>query len=173
LRGKRVALGSADSVQAAILPLHYMREAGVDPEQDMTLLRFDLDVGKHGDTGTSELEVLRALRDGRADAGVLGDTTWARQVAEGRVDTNLMRPIWTSPGYCHCNFTVLAEFPEDRGRRWTESLLAMRYDNPRWRELMDLEGLKRWLPATPDVISGYRVLFDAVEQQGLARKWLV
>jgi ABC-type phosphate/phosphonate transport system substrate-binding protein len=173
LRGKRVALGSADSVQAAILPLHYMREAGLDPEQDTTLLRFDLDVGKHGDTGTSELEVLRALRDGRADAGVLGDTTWDRQVAEGRVDSNLIRPIWTSPGYCHCNFTVLAEFPEDRGRRWTESLLAMRYDNPRWRELMDLEGLKRWLPATPDVLSGYRVLFDAVEQQGLARKWPV
>lgn len=173
LRGKRVALGSADSVQAAILPLHYMREAGLDPEQDTALLRFDLDVGKHGDTGTSELEVLRALRDGRADAGVLGDTTWARQVAEGRIDTNLIRPIWTSPGYCHCNFTVLAEFPEDRGRRWTESLLAMRYDNPRWRELMDLEGLKRWLPATPDVMAGYRVVFDAVEQQGLAHKWLV
>jgi ABC-type phosphate/phosphonate transport system substrate-binding protein len=173
LRGKRVALGSADSAQAAILPLQFMREAGVEPERDTKLLRFDLDVGKHGDTGTSELEVLRALRDGRADAGVLGDTTWAKQVAEGRVDSNQIRPIWTSPGYCHCNFTVLADFPEDRGRRWTESLLAMRYDNPRWRELMDLEGLKRWIPATPDVMAGYRVLFDAVEQQGLARKWLV
>ena len=94
-------------------------------------------------------------------------------VAEGRVDTGLIRPIWTSPGYCHCNFTVLAEFPADRGRRWTESLLAMRYDNPRWRELMDLEGLKRWVATTPDVMAGYRVLFDAVEQQGLARQWLV
>src|SRR5690242_10374308 len=29
LRGKRVALGSADSTQAAILPRHYLRQAGV------------------------------------------------------------------------------------------------------------------------------------------------
>src|SRR5438105_5777031 len=42
LRGKRVALGSADSAQAAILPLHYIREAGVDAAKDCTLLRFDL-----------------------------------------------------------------------------------------------------------------------------------
>src|SRR5437899_6163634 len=81
LRGKRLALGSADSAQAAILPVHYLQQAGVEPGQDCTLVRFDLDVGKHGDTGTSELEVLRALRDGEADAGALGDATWFRQVA--------------------------------------------------------------------------------------------
>src|SRR5436305_3673915 len=121
LRGKRVALGSADSAQAAILPLQFIRQAGVDPAKDCTLVRFDLDVGKHGDTGTSELEVLRALREDQADAGALGDTTWIRQVAEGRVDTRQVRPIWTSPGYCHCNFTVLTDFPAAMGRRWSES----------------------------------------------------
>jgi ABC-type phosphate/phosphonate transport system substrate-binding protein len=171
LRGKRLALGSADSAQAAILPIHFLQQAGVDPQRDCSLLRFDLDVGKHGDTGTSELEVLRALREGQADAGALGDATWARQLAEGRVDPRTVRPIWTSPGYCHCNFTVLADFPEDVGRRWTESLLGMRYDNPRWRELMDLEGLKRWARADPAILEGYRVLFEAVERQGLARNW--
>src|SRR5437764_3590371 len=31
MRGKRLALGSADSAQAAILPLHFLRDAGVDP----------------------------------------------------------------------------------------------------------------------------------------------
>src|SRR3954470_4238508 len=30
LRGMRVALGSADSAQAAILPLHYLQQAGLD-----------------------------------------------------------------------------------------------------------------------------------------------
>jgi phosphonate transport system substrate-binding protein len=171
LRGKRLALGSADSAQAAILPMHFLQEAGVEPGRDCTLVRFDLDVGKHGDTGTSELEVLRALRDGEADAGALGDATWFRQVAQGRVDPRQVRPIWTSPGYCHCNFTALADFPEDLGRTWTESLLAMRYDDPRWRQLMDLEGLKCWLRPDPAILEGYRVLLDAVERQGLARHW--
>ena len=60
---------------------------------------------------------------------------------------------------------------EDRGRRWTEALLGMRYDNPRWRGLMDLEGLKCWIRADAAVLEGYRVLFEAVEHQGLSRNW--
>jgi ABC-type phosphate/phosphonate transport system substrate-binding protein len=173
LRGKRLALGSADSAQAAILPLHYLHQAGIKAQTNCTLLRFDLDVGKHGDTGTSELEVLRALQNDRADAGALAESTWIHQVSKGRVDAGELRPIWTSPGYCHCNFTVLADFPEDLGRRWTEVLLGMRYDDPRWRPLMDLEGLKQWIRADPEVLEGYRVLFEAVEQQGLASSWQV
>ncbi|HEV3238451.1 MAG TPA: phosphate/phosphite/phosphonate ABC transporter substrate-binding protein [Gemmataceae bacterium] len=171
VKGKRLALGSADSAQAAILPFHFFQQAGVQPEKDCTLLRFDLDVGKHGDTGTSELEVLRALGEGKADVGALGDTTWIHQVAEGRVDTRQIRPIWTSPGYCHCNFTVMPDFPEPLGERWTDELLGMHYGDPRWRGLMDQEGLKRWIRADPAILEGYKVLFDAVERQGLANNW--
>jgi ABC-type phosphate/phosphonate transport system substrate-binding protein len=171
LRGKRVALGSADSAQAAILPRHYLWQAGVRPGEDCALLRFDLDVGKHGDTGTSELEVVQALREGRADAGALAESTWDRQVAEGRIGPRQARPIWTSPGYCHCNFTALAEFPAGLAERWTEVLLGMRYDNPRWRGLMDQEGLKGWARADGAILEGYRALFEAVEEQGLSGDW--
>jgi ABC-type phosphate/phosphonate transport system substrate-binding protein len=171
VRGKRLALGSADSAQAAILPVHFLQQAGVEPDRDCKVLRFNLDVGKHGDTGTSELEVLRALREGEADVGVLGDTTWARQVAEGRVDPAQIRAFWTSPGYCHCNFTVLNRFPDDQGRPWMSALLRMNYDDPRWRPIMDLEGLKRWIPADPATMKGYTVLEEAIDRQGLARNW--
>lgn len=171
VRGKRLALGSADSVQAAILPRHYIRRANVQPDIDCTLLRFDLDVGKHGDTGTSEQEVLRALREGQADVGALAETTWKRHLAEGRIDAGQIRAIWTSPGYCHCNFTCLADFSANRAERWTEALLSMSYDDPRWRSLMDQEGLKRWVRADETILEGYRVLFEAVEQQGLGENW--
>lgn len=171
VRGKRLALGSADSGQAAILPIEFLREAGVDAERECQVIRFNLDVGKHGDTGTSELEVLRSLKDGEADAGALGAATWIGQVGEGRVDPTQLRVIWTSAGYCHCNFTVLEEFPEELGQRWTDALLAMTYDNPRWRPLMDLEGLQRWLPATPEIMAGYASLWEAAERQGLTRNW--
>lgn len=159
LRGRRLALGSADSAQAAILPLHYLRDAGLDPERDMELLRFDPDVGKHGDTGTSELEVLRALHDGRADAGMIGHTTWLTQLEHGGVNTALVRSVWTSPGYNHCNFTALPGFDVQLGQRWTQALLAMDYNDPRWRRLMDLEGLTEWLPGRK---SGYEVLTAAM-----------
>src|SRR5690242_4446145 len=92
LRGKRLALGSADSAQAAILPLHFLQRVGIEPERDCTLLRFDLDVGKHGDTGASEMAVLRVLQDGGADAGAVGYSTWMRQLAEGQIDSQRLRP---------------------------------------------------------------------------------
>ncbi len=171
LRGKRLALGSADSAQAAILPLHYLDQAGINATSDLTLLRFDVDVGKHGDTGTSELEVLRAVQEGRADAGALAESTWMHQASKGRMDAGAFRPFWTSPGYCHCNFTVLAVLPRELGRRWTDALVNMSYDDPQWRPLMDLEGLKKWIRADPDILEGYHVLFEAVEQQGLASGW--
>lgn len=77
-RATAVSRDSADSVQAAILPVHYLAQAGVNADRDCRLLRFDLDVGKHGDTGTSDLEALRARRDNQADVGAIGDATWAR-----------------------------------------------------------------------------------------------
>jgi ABC-type phosphate/phosphonate transport system substrate-binding protein len=171
VRGRRLALGSADSGQAAILPIHYLQQAGVDPDRDCQVLRFDLDVGKHGDTGTSELEVLRALREGQADVGALAESTWQSQVTAGKMDLRQLRSFWTSAGYCHCNFTVLAAFSEDRGQAWTDALLKMDYDDPRWRPLMDQEGVRRWIAADPDILTGYDVLAQAVARQGLDRDW--
>ena len=45
-------------------------------DDDVDLLRINSDVGKHGDTGRSELDALRAVLDDRADAAALGINTW-------------------------------------------------------------------------------------------------
>jgi phosphonate transport system substrate-binding protein len=45
LAGGRLALGSRDSGHAAILPLHYLAEQGLDAEADCDLVRFDTDMG--------------------------------------------------------------------------------------------------------------------------------
>src|SRR5258708_26397902 len=83
LKGKRFALASRDSSHAAILPVHFLREGGLDPEKDLKVVRFDTDIGKHGDTGTSEQDVVRAVSEGSADAGAIGKVTWDAFVAGG------------------------------------------------------------------------------------------
>ena len=163
LRGKRLAIGSADSVQAALMPLHALREAGLEPDRDVQVTRFDLDVGKHGDTGTSELDVLRALHEGAVDAGAVGHTTWLRQLETGAVNSALVESVWTSPGYSHCNFTALPDFDPETASRWTKALLAMEYSDPRWRRVMDMEGLTRWIPGQAD---GFGLVFAAVRPPG-------
>src|SRR5215510_11419061 len=58
LRDRVLALGSRDSGHAAILPVHFLEHEGLVEGRDYRALRFDSDVGKHGDTGTSEVEVV-------------------------------------------------------------------------------------------------------------------
>jgi phosphonate transport system substrate-binding protein len=41
LKGKRLALGSRDSAQAAILPAYFLQKNGIDLETDLRLLPFD------------------------------------------------------------------------------------------------------------------------------------
>jgi phosphonate transport system substrate-binding protein len=160
LRGKRVAFGSRDSGQAAILPWYFLKQSGIDPGRDLTAIRFDLDVGKHGDTGTSEVEVLNAVSRGEADAGAVGDQYWARALGEGLAASGKVKAFWTSPPYCHCNFTVRSDADVDRFQPWTAALLAMDYNDPAHRPIMDMEGLKRWVPPSMD---GYQALFEALE----------
>src|SRR5262249_13986097 len=55
LRNRTLALGSRDSGHAAILPVHFLAGEGLIEGHDYRALRFDTDVGKHGDTGPSEV----------------------------------------------------------------------------------------------------------------------
>jgi ABC-type phosphate/phosphonate transport system substrate-binding protein len=165
LAGRTLALGSRDSGHAAILPLHFLRDEGA-PLDRARLLRFDTDLGKHGDTGDSELRVLEAVRSGDADAGAVGDATWARLRADGQPEAAGLRAIWRSPVYCHCCFTARPTLDPDLAARWLALLLAMDYDDPALRHVMDLEGVKRWLPGDK---AGYRVLTAAMRDQGYLR----
>lgn len=148
LKGKRFALASRDSSHAAILPVHFLREGGLDPEKDLNVVRFDTDIGKHGDTGTSEQDVVRAVSEGSADAGAIGKATWDASVAGGLIDERRLRVFWTSRGYSHCNFTARAGLAPSLAERFTKAIQAMDYNDPRWKQVMNLEGLTRWMPGS-------------------------
>lgn len=159
LAGRRLALGSRDSGHAAILPLHFLAQQGLEAASACELVRFDIDLGKHGDTGDSELRVVQAVAEGLADAGALGDATWAAFRAQGLPLTQQLEIAWRSPVYSHCNFTALPAVDEERVAPWRAALLAMRHDDPAMREAMELEGVRRWLPGDRD---GYAELAAAM-----------
>jgi len=163
LRNRLLALGSRDSGHAAILPVHFLEREGLAAGKDYRTLRFDSDVGKHGDTGTSEAEVVRAVLDGRADAGAIGAPFWSA-VRTGRlVPEGALTEIWTSPPFNHCMFTARPDLDPESERRFAEALAGMSYDNPRHRVVLEAEGLKRWV--TPQ-LDGYASLRDASARQG-------
>ena len=167
LKGRRVALGSRDSGQARILPLHFLERAGIG-ESDMDLVIFDSDVGKHGDTGQSDLEALRSVLDDDADVAAVGINTWQALTAADDAATADLDVVWESEPYNHCNFTARDDLDADLAERWVTSLLAMDWDNPQHRPILEMEGLRAWV--RPEH-GGYRSLFDAVEAQGISDDW--
>ena len=169
LKNRTLAIGSRDSGHAAILPVHFLEQQGMREGTDYRTLRFDSDVGKHGDTGTSEVEVVRAVLDGRADAGAIGSPFWNTVRNERLVPEGGLREIWSSPAYNHCMFTARPELDLEQEHRFAEALSAMSYDNPVHRPILDAEGLQRWLPPHVD---GYAELRQAAAQQGFFERVL-
>lgn len=159
LAGKTLAVGSRDSTQARILPLYFLEQAGV-PMGEVEILTFDTDLGKHGDTGTSELDVLNALTTGQAHAATIGDLVWVNEQAAGRIDTSLVESIWTSPPFDHCMFDALPNFDPNTAERFQHALFAMQWDNPHHRRLLELEGLREWMPPREE---GYESLKAALK----------
>lgn len=167
LRGQRVALGSRDSGQARILPVHFLAQAGIGLE-DIRPVIFDSDVGKHGDTGRSDLDALRAVVDDDADVAAVGINTWQSLTAAGEASVSDLEVVWESDPYNHCNFTALPALDEDRAETWVAKLLAMDWEVPEQRRILELEGLREW--KRPQM-EGYQSLHEAMGAQGIADGW--
>ena len=166
-KGRRVALGSRDSGQARILPIYFLQREGISLD-DVDPVIFDSDVGKHGDTGRSDLDAMRAVVDGDADVAAVGVNTWAALTAAGDETVGDLEVVWESEPYNHCNFTALPTLDEARAAPWVEHLLAMDWEVPEHRRILELEGLKEW--KRPE-LEGYASLMEAMEQQHIADHW--
>ena len=163
LKGRRLAVGAKDSPQATLIPLNYLADNGVDPRADASIVFFDQLVGKHGDHIGGEREAARALVGGAADAACMIDANHLLFTREGTIPSGTTRVLAQTPPYDHCNFTVLDGAPHHQVTLFRELLLHMSYADAEVRPLLDLEGLKQWVPGRVD---GYAPLSAAVDRLG-------
>ena len=159
-----VAVGALDSPQATLIPLGLLQRAGLEPGRDVTVKRFDVLVGKHGDHVGGELDAFRCLERGEADASTVLDLKWKGWTRDGTADP----ARWRDPRH-HRPLRPLrlhrarrTSSPSAR-QRWLDALFSMSYDNPDHRKMMDMEGLRQWLPGRT---TGFGPLSEAVERQG-------
>jgi len=162
LRGRGVALGALDSPQATLIPLGRLRQDGLDPDSDLTVRRFNVLVGKHGDHVGGELEAFECLQRGDVAACAMLDLNWDAWTRDGTIDTSKFAVLAETERFDHCVFTVRQDLDSGAEKRWLDALFAMRYDEPAHREMMDLEGLKAWLPGRT---SGFAALRAAVTSE--------
>ena len=109
LQGKTLALGSREAAEATVLPLHYLKKEGVQLDK-VKFLRLDEELDLRGNPCSSPLHVLKALRAGRADAGIVGERLWDDLVARKAPEAEGLQAVWTSPSFSHCVFTAAKDF---------------------------------------------------------------
>jgi phosphonate transport system substrate-binding protein len=168
LAGRTVATGAVDSPQATLLPLSLLRSAGLKPGTDVTVKRFDIGVGLHGDHIGGERDAARALfaadPQDRVDAACMIDGNLLLFGREGLLPAGSVRVLAQTPPYDHCTMTAVGgEGSNPDVTRFGDLLRGMDYADPGLRQLLDLEGLKEWRPPR---LSGYDQLERAVDEAG-------
>jgi ABC-type phosphate/phosphonate transport system substrate-binding protein len=160
LRGRTVGVGAVDSPQATLLPLAHLRSEGLEPIRDLTVRRFDVGVGLHGDHIGGEREAARALIAGEVDAACMIDANHFHFSQDGSIPSASTRVIGQTPLFDHCNMTIGVGVPAKTAERFRALLLGMSYADPDLRPLLDLEGLTSWCPGRT---AGYAPLEAAVD----------
>jgi ABC-type phosphate/phosphonate transport system substrate-binding protein len=163
LKGAVVATGAVDSPQGTLIPLSHLRQLGLRPGDDLTVRRFDVGVGLHGDHIGGERDAARALLSGDVAAACMADASHLLFTAEGTLPAGSTRVLAQTVPYDHCNMTVIDTAPSDLVDRFAALLASMSYADPRVRPLLDLEGLTAWVDGRD---TGYAALETAVEETG-------
>lgn len=162
LKGKTIGFGAIDSPQANLIPRDHLRQQGLVAGRDYQARRFDVLGGKHGDHIGGERDAALALMAGEIDAAWMIDGNHMAFSREGILPASATRIVARTGNYDHCNFTVSPGADEKQIARFTELLLAMSWDDPQVRPLLELEGLKTWLSGRT---SGYDLLIRATDDE--------
>jgi phosphonate transport system substrate-binding protein len=160
LPGRTLVMGSREAAEATVLPKHYLKQAGVDFTK-LTILDLDKEVDFEGNPCSSEQDVLKALRDGRADAGIIGERLWKAVEHDQQNEDDGLRLVWTSPAFNHCVFTAGPSFDPKLGDQFRSLMLAMSAEEPGCADVLRLEGTRQWIAGTHE---GFEDLIEALRE---------
>jgi ABC-type phosphate/phosphonate transport system substrate-binding protein len=163
LRGTTIGFGAVDSPQATLIPLDHLRQAGLVGGPDYAVRRFDVLGGKHGDHIGGERDAAIAMLAGDVAASWMIADNYRAFAKEGTLPAGATRVLATTGAYDHCNMTAGPRLDREHRDRFRDVLLAMSWQDPGVRPLLELEGLRAWQPGRS---SGYALLERAVDDEG-------
>ena len=145
LNGKTIGFGALDSPQARLIPIYNLHMNGLEFEKDYVEKRFDIGVGLNGDHVGGELDSFKALEKGEVDATWMLDLNYNAWVNDGTLDKNQYEVIYETPHFDHCIFSGRVGMDKDLFDKFNVVLNKMDYNNPEHKDMMDMEGLKKWV----------------------------
>ena len=156
LKGKTFAFGSVSSTSGSLMPRYFMLKDGIDPEQFFKRIAYS---GAHDATAAW-------VEAGRADAGVLNASVWDKLVEAGKVDTDKVRVISTTPPYYDYNWTVRGNLDPELTEKIKAAFLALDPANPEHKAILDLQAASRFIETKPE---NYKGIEEAARAAGLLK----
>ena len=162
LMGKRFAFGRRSSEQAGMLPLHFLKEMGINPREDLASSTFYEE--RQSQTRSDERDVVERVLNGEYDAGAVSERTLETMAGEGLLPPGQVRIFWSSPGYSHCCFTAQGDMDAGLYREVEQAFLSVDYADPLGKTVLDAEGCSSFVPG---ITEGWEIMEKAAVAEGL------
>ena len=141
LAGTRFTFGSESSTSGRLMPEYFLAEAGVDPQGDFA--------GRPGFSGSHDATI-DLVESGSYEAGALNVQVWEARTAAGRVDTDKVVEVLTTPTYSDYHWLGGPDLDERFGDGFTEelrtALLDLDGDTPEETDVLERYGAGRLVP---------------------------
>ncbi|CAH0992970.1 putative ABC transporter phosphite binding protein PhnD1 [Sinobacterium norvegicum] len=111
--------GSKGSTSGRLMPEYYIRKnTGLAPDKAFARVGFS---GDHSRT-------IALVEAGSFDLGAVNYKVWDKAVAEGRVDTEKVTVIWTTPSYPDYHWTIRGDVDSQYGEGFSQRLQQVLID---------------------------------------------
>jgi phosphate/phosphite/phosphonate ABC transporter binding protein len=164
LAGKAMVFGSCDSADSTVLPVYYLRKAGLKFD-NVKLVSLHNEVDEIGCPCHSQHHVLAAVLKGRGQAGIISSELWTKLQASQPEKAEQLKEVWESPGFSHCVFTARKDFSKETAERFSKLMLAMDGKDALTGEILKGEHCKKWVPAGKAAQEGYADLLTALRDR--------
>ena len=115
LKGKKFAFVDPASTSGNLIPRKMLIENGIDPDNDFSVSYY---AGTHN-------AVQYAIANGKVDAGATGDTSYARMVESGEIDSEVNKILFKSPPIPGSPIVVRGDLPDELKKKIQDSLVNM------------------------------------------------
>jgi phosphonate transport system substrate-binding protein len=144
LKGKTFAFGSVSSTSGSLMPRYFMLQDGIKPETFFSRIAYS---GAHDATAAW-------VQAGKADGGVLNASVWDKLVAAGKVDTDKVKVIATTPPFFDYNWTVRGSLDPALREKIQAAFLALDPANPQHKTILDLQAASRFIATQAENYQG-------------------
>jgi len=157
-RGKKFAFGSKSSTSGHLMPRHFLATThGIDPAAD-----FD---GEPVFSGAHDATA-KMVESGRVPAGALNKQVWDRMVREGKVDTEKVTVIWTTPGYVDYVWTARTAVNPALRQKFAAAFLALDPADETHKAVLGLQGAQKFVPGAA---ADFNAIEDVARSTGLLK----